>query len=87
MSDWADPLGWLACGLMLATFSSVTARRLRLFAVAANLAFIAYGLTAHLPPVLALHLVLLPVNLVRLLQASRRSGRPTVRDRRPASTL
>lgn len=61
-----DILGWCACLLMLATFCCQRPQPLRLFAVAANLAFIAYGLTADLAPVLALHLTLLPVNLYRL---------------------
>ena len=61
-----DILGWCACLLMLATFCCQRPQPLRLFAVAANLVFIAYGLTAELAPVLALHLTLLPVNLYRL---------------------
>ena len=62
-----DMLGWLAAGLMLATFWCADARSLRRCAVAANLAFIAYGLAAGLAPVLTLHLLLLPVNLYRLM--------------------
>lgn len=67
-----EALGWLAASLMLLTFSCVDARTLRVCAVAANLAFIAYGLAAHLMPVVALHCVLLPVNLTRLVQAMAR---------------
>ena len=66
-----DAIGWLAAGLLLLAFYSTSACRLRACAVAANLAFIAYGAMAHLPPVLILHLVLLPINTVRLLRASR----------------
>lgn len=64
-------IGWSACALMLMTFWCETPVCLRGFAVAANLAFIAYGWTANLPPVLALHLVLLPINGVRWFKAVR----------------
>jgi len=37
-------------------------------AIASNFAFMAYGYLAHLPPVLGLHIVLLPINLLRLAQ-------------------
>ncbi|MBK6851975.1 MAG: hypothetical protein IPG93_10220 [Burkholderiales bacterium] len=72
-----DLLGWLAAGLMLLTFWCADARALRRCAIGANLAFIAYGLAADLAPVLALHLVLLPVNLFRLLRL-RETSVPTV---------
>ena len=61
-------LGWLAAGLTLATFACRDMRRLRLLALAANAAFIAYGAAANLLPVLMLHLALVPVNLWRLNQ-------------------
>lgn len=64
-----DTLGWIAAALMVATFSCRDARRLRPLAVATNLAFVGYGLMAHLPPVLTLHLLLLPINLWRCAQA------------------
>ncbi len=73
MSDCThvDTLGWIAAALMVATFSCRDARRLRPLAVATNLAFVGYGLMAHLPPVLTLHLLLLPINLWRCAQAYR----------------
>lgn len=64
-------LGWLAAGLTLATFVRRDMRRLRLLALAANAAFIGYGAAAQSPPVLMLHLALVPVNLWRLNQAFR----------------
>jgi hypothetical protein len=70
----AQLLGWCACALMLATFCCRRPLPLRLFAVAANVAFVAYGWSADLHPVLVLHLTLLPVNLRRLLQAWRASA-------------
>ena len=44
---------------------------LRAIAIASNVAFIAYGLGAGLYPVLILHVVLLPLNCLRLLQMRR----------------
>lgn len=64
-------LGWTAAALTLSTFLCREMRRLRLLALAANAAFIGYGALAGLLPVLALHLLLVPVNLWRLNQALR----------------
>lgn len=64
-----DALGWIAAALTVATFSCVKPVALRLCALAANVAFIAYGVSADLLPVLALHASLLPINAMRLLQA------------------
>ena len=61
-----DAIGWGASALMLMTFTCECAWCLRTFAVAANLAFIAYGWMGGIAPVLALHLLLLPINVVRL---------------------
>lgn len=60
-----DALGWLAAALMVATFACRDARCMRVLAVVTNLAFVGYGAAAVLPPVLALHLLLLPINLWR----------------------
>ncbi len=65
----ASGLGWCACALMLMTFCCERACCLRSFAVAANVAFIGDGWLADIPPVMTLHLLLLPINLVRLVQA------------------
>jgi hypothetical protein len=67
----ADWLGWLAAALMVATFGCREARCMRPLAVATNLAFIGYGLTAALAPVLALHALLLPINLWRWWECTR----------------
>jgi len=61
-------IGWCACGLMLITFCCKRVIWLRSFAVAANLAFIAYGWFGDIAPVMTLHVVLLPINLMRLAQ-------------------
>jgi len=64
-----DGLGFLAAGLVLLTFCMKRLVPLRAIAITSNLAFILYGYRAGIQPVLVLHLVLLPVNLIRLLQA------------------
>jgi CRP/FNR family transcriptional regulator, cyclic AMP receptor protein len=63
-----DAWGYLASGLVLATFCMQAMVPLRIMAICSNLAFIIYGYRAGLTPVLLLHLALLPTNLVRLLQ-------------------
>ena len=63
-----DIVGWIASGFTLITFACCQGRALRLCALAANSAFIAYGAMAHLWPVLALHAVLVPINAWRLSQ-------------------
>ena len=80
----AEWLGWAAAGLTLATFICCDMRRLRLLALAANAAFIAYGALAQLLPVLMLHLALVPVNLWRLNEAFRGQPRQPALPRREA---
>lgn len=70
-----EPIGYLASLLVLATFSVRGMVALRLLAIASNLAFIAYAALAGIHPVLLLHGLLLPVNLLRLLQALRERPR------------
>lgn len=62
-------LGWCASALMVATFACRRPLRMRSLAVCTNLAFMAYAATTGLPPVLALHALLLPINLLRAWQA------------------
>jgi CRP/FNR family transcriptional regulator, cyclic AMP receptor protein len=58
---------------------------LRGLAIASNLLFILYGVAGHLYPVLLLHVVLLPVNIVKIvqlpLQERRVNARPTTAPR------
>lgn len=63
-----DAVGYFACFLVLATFSQKSMRCLRIIAMASNVAFITYAIGAHLWPILVLHSILLPMNLIRLLQ-------------------
>lgn len=63
-------VGWTAAALMVATFSCRDPLWMRRLAVCTNLAFITYGLLASLAPVLALHTLLLPINLWRYWQCT-----------------
>ena len=63
-------IGYIASGLVLTTFWANDLRRLRMLAILSNLAFISYGALVWLPPVLGLHLLLLPLNALRLMQMS-----------------
>jgi hypothetical protein len=64
--SFVEPLGYLASALVLATFCMRNMVALRCMAIASNVAFITYGGLADLGPVLVLHLLLLPVNVLRL---------------------
>src|SRR5215469_9738619 len=59
-------IGYLASTLVLCTFLAKTMMPLRVVALGSNVAFITYGALLHLYPVLALHVILLPVNAWRL---------------------
>lgn len=63
--------GYLASALVLTTFCMGSMRPLRLVAVGSNLAFIFYAAVADIRPVLILHSILLPVNVLRLVQIQR----------------
>ncbi len=63
-----EPTGYLASMLVLATFCMRDMVALRAVAIASNAAFITYGAMADIGPVLLLHLLLLPVNVLRLAQ-------------------
>lgn len=64
-----DFVGYLAAGLVLATFCVNSMNALRILAIASNVAFVTYACLTNLTPVLLLHAVLLPVNLCRLAQS------------------
>jgi len=64
-------LGWTASLLTLATFVQRSMIPLRVTAIGANAFFIAYGAIGHFAPVLALHVLLLPVNSAQLVVALR----------------
>ena len=72
----SDLLGYTAAGLVLITFLAQSMCTLRAIAIASNVMFIAYALVAGLSPVLLLHMLLLPLNVWRLWQTSRKPARP-----------
>ncbi|MCY7314741.1 MAG: hypothetical protein LH480_03745 [Rubrivivax sp.] len=72
-----DLIGYLAAGLVLATFCMRDMLALRTMAVASNLVFVCYGLLSGTGPVLALHLLLLPINVMQLMGMARQ--RPSSR--------
>ena len=61
-----DAVGFVASGLVLATFCMRSMSTLRWVAIASNVAFITYGYLQGLAPVLLLHMLLLPVNICQL---------------------
>lgn len=68
---WHDMLGWVAAAMTLAAFMMRSMMPLRWCAIGSNCAFIGYGLLSHVWPVLLLHSVLLPFNIVRLIEMRR----------------
>ena len=91
METLSEISGYVASTLVLFTFVAKDMRLLRTIAIFSNLAFITYGAVEWLPPVLFLHLVLLPLNIVRLREAVRApqaTGDPTQADgATPVQTL
>ena len=69
---WIDLLGYAASATVLATFCMKTMIPLRLTAILSNILFASFGLWAHIYPVMILHLILFPVNSLRLLEIRRR---------------
>lgn len=64
--DIGNALGLLGVGFCLASFAVKRMVPLRTLAIVGNVCFVAYGLVESLLPSLALNLVLLPLNVVRL---------------------
>ncbi|HEX6442446.1 MAG TPA: hypothetical protein VF007_09690 [Stellaceae bacterium] len=68
---WPDLFGYLAASLLLLTFSMQQMTALRALAIASSIAWVIYGWADHIYPVFCLHMILLPLNTVRLCQALR----------------
>jgi CRP/FNR family transcriptional regulator, cyclic AMP receptor protein len=64
----AEFIGYAAATLVFLTFYIKVMVPLRIVAICSNCAFIAYGYLDSLYPVLFLHIVLLPLNVIRLRQ-------------------
>src|SRR5262249_39746700 len=76
MENLSEISGYAASTLVLLTFVAKDMRALRIVAIFSNFAFITYGTVEWLPPVLILHLVLLPLNIVRLAEIVRATHAP-----------
>src|SRR5262245_52822800 len=63
-----DLFGYAAAALVLLTFSMKTMVPLRIAGIASNIFFITYGYLSDAMPILSLHLILLPLNTLRLYQ-------------------
>ena len=66
-----DVLGYVAAGLVFATFCAKRMAALRALAIVSNVAFIGYGFLDGLWPILVLHSAMLPMNLQRYRQSVR----------------
>jgi hypothetical protein len=64
--NWLEIIGYVGSSLTFVTFYMKAMLPLRYIALCSNVAFIAYGYFAGLHPVLLLHLLLLPLNVVRI---------------------
>lgn len=69
--SWIEALGYLGALLTIGTYSMKTMIPLRVTGICANSIFIVYGILAPAYPQLFLHSVLLPLNIVRLVQMVR----------------
>jgi hypothetical protein len=65
---WVEALGYIAAACTLATYSMKTMIPLRISGIVANCFFIAFGFFGAIYPTLILHVILLPLNAVRLYQ-------------------
>lgn len=66
-----EVIGWIAAFLTFLTYSQKTMLRLRILGISSNLCFIIWSVAFGVLPTLALHAVLLPLNVHRLLQIFR----------------
>ena len=68
---FTDALGYIAAGLVFATFCAQRMALLRALAIASNVAFFGYGFLDGLWPILILHSAMLPINIRRYRQSVR----------------
>src|ERR1700721_2195420 len=64
--SWIDFIGFSAAFTVLASFCMTTIVALKTLALLSNVLFILYGLCAHIYPVLILHIILFPLNSIKL---------------------
>ncbi len=73
MARISDGIGYVASALVLLTFVMKEIRALRAVALLSNVAFVTFGLTHGIMPIVYLHSILFPVNVIRLRQTMRSS--------------
>lgn len=66
--------GWLAAALVFTAFWSTTMVRLRMVAMASNVAFLVYGVLLDSSSIVVLHGLLLPLNCWKLIQLRQLAG-------------
>lgn len=66
--NWVEGIGWLASLITIASYSVSTMLPLRFLAITSSLCFATYASILHLWPLLAMELILLPINLYRFWQ-------------------
>ena len=76
LASTSNLFGYVAAGLVFATFCMQRMVPLRVMGICSNVAFLTYGLMLDLKPIAVLHAVLLPVNIRRLWQARRQQSAP-----------
>ena len=75
--DWIEAIGWLASLLTVAAYSVRTMLPLRILAIASSVSFALYAFVLQLWPLLAMELLLLPINLFRFWQVFALRGKVT----------
>jgi hypothetical protein len=81
-----DLLGYAASALVVLTFYMKDMIPLRVAALCSNVCFLAYGGSLHLGPVIVLHVMLIPINVWRLIQAVQRKSASPPRSAEPLRT-
>ncbi|NCT11401.1 MAG: cyclic nucleotide-binding domain-containing protein [Rhodobacterales bacterium] len=66
--DWIEATGWIASALAVMTYAMSTMLTLRIIAIVSSLIFLVYAVSLQAWPLVAMELVLLPINGYRLWQ-------------------
>ncbi|MEH6836667.1 MULTISPECIES: Crp/Fnr family transcriptional regulator [Falsihalocynthiibacter] len=66
--NWIEAVGWLASFLTVASYSVGTMLPLRILAISSSICFALYSFSLQLWPLLAMELILLPINIYRFWQ-------------------
>lgn len=75
--EWIEAVGWLASALTVATYTMNTMMPLRILAIASSVCFAFYASVLQLWPLLAMELILLPINLYRFWEIVSLRGKVT----------